>query len=318
VSFSRLAARKRRPEPPPAREEVVATITRWRIGLPETLGHQRCWVVWVRYAKPGKPGKFDKVPYYITGHQRHGTNGNPADREQLADLDGAIRAYRQGRYHGIGVALLPSVPWWALDLDHCINAAGRLSALAKRVVASGTYCERSPSGSGLRALFRGKIALNAKNHDAGVETFNDRGFVTITGDRVGVGVKLLPCPLALRKEIRSTVRAGSKAAATAGGSHEPIPAPADISKLRLPSAVWRRLRNPYPAGCDRSSMAFSIAWGLAREGVKREQALDLMAHPDLTVLEPALERRRGDIESARRWLWKYVVLPAYAGAGEAR
>jgi hypothetical protein len=33
------------------------------------------------------------------------------------------------------------------------------------------------------------------------------------------------------------------------------------------------------------------------------------------VLVPALERREGDIDSARDWMWLYVVLPAFTKPG---
>lgn len=316
MSFSKIAAKRRHAEPPPNRDEVIAAIRRWRKSLPETVGDLQFWVVWKRIPKPGKPGKFDKVPYYITGRQRHGSNGNPADRDQLADLDGAISAYREGRYHGIGLALLPDVPVWALDLDHCIDATGQLSPLARRAVASGSYCERSPSGTGVRALFSGKIGLNAKNHDAGVETFNDRGFVTITGDRVGASVKLLRCPTELREEIRSTVRAGNQHHKPVSRVAVPLANPELAERLRLPKHLWRRILNPYPSGCDRSAVAFGLAMKLKSVGLSSEQALEVMAATP--TFEPALERRGGDVSSAREWLWRYIVSPAFSGEAAAR
>jgi hypothetical protein len=169
----------------------------------------------------------------------------------------------------------------------------------------------------VRALFAGKIGIDAKNHAAGVETFNSQGFVTVTGDRIG-GEALLPCPPAMLEEILTTVRAGRRRgyqSHDATSSRPPPETPEAALDVRLPLTLWKRLEKPYRDGCDRSREAFLIALDLNRAGLSAEQALALMARPDCDVLTPALERRGGDIESARVWLWKYVVAPAYQQGG---
>lgn len=296
-------------------------IARWRSNIPEELWSLPAWLLWKKVPKPNKPGKFDKVPFYADGCQRYGAQGRPEERVRLVEFGDALAAYAEREtLHGIGLALLAYVPAWALDLDDCIDGAGKLSALAQRVVDFGTYAERSPSGRGVRALFAGKVGIDAKNHAAGVEVFDSRGFVTITGDRLG-GESLLPCPPALLKEILDTVRAGSRSKGRRGDTVLPPPAtenPEAGRDVRLPLSLWRRLDNPYPPGTDRSAAAFSIALQLSRVGLTAEQAFALMARPDCDVLAPALERRGGDIESARVWLWKYVVAPAYQGDTHGR
>ncbi|MDA8350998.1 MAG: hypothetical protein M0038_19775 [Pseudomonadota bacterium] len=291
---------------------VDEAIARWRENIPEELWTLPVWLAWIKRPKPNKPGKFDKIPFYTSGRQRHGANGSSADRAQLVEFGDAILAYRDGNYAGIGAAVLPDVAYWPLDLDGCIGANGALSPLAQRVVDSGAYVERSPSGLGLRALFAGKAGLSAKNHAAGVETFNDSGFVTITGDRIAGDDALVPCPAPLLEEILATVRAGGKR----GGSpvartDAPNVENVDLRTVRLPLSTWKRLAHPYQPGADRSAAAYGIAGELAEAGLTPEQALGLMGRPDCDVLAPALERRGGDIQSARAWLWKYCVLPAF-------
>jgi GNAT superfamily N-acetyltransferase len=292
-------------------------IARWRDAIPEELWPLPVWLLWVRKPKPGKLGKFDKIPFYASGHQRHGTNGSAEDRAQLAEFGDALVAYQRGRYAGIGVALLPDAPFWALDLDDCIAPDGALSPPAQRVVASGSYAERSPSGHGVRALYAGKAGVDAKNHAAGVEVFDSRGFVTVTGDRLG-GEALLPCPPQLLAEILSTVRADRRTHGVGISADSPPENPALVRDVRLPLALWRRLANPYPPGTDRSAAAFSIALQLSRAGLTREQTFAVMARTDCDVLAPALERRGGDIDSARAWLWRYCVLPAFQGDSHGR
>jgi hypothetical protein len=286
---------------------VDAAITRWRDALPEELFEQRVFLLWIRRPKPGKPGKFDKIPRYASGRQRHGANGSAEDRAQLVDLGDALLAFKRGLCDGIGVALLRDVHFWALDLDECIDA-DTLSPLAQQVIGSGTYAELSPSRSGVRALFAGKAGVNRKNHGVGVEVFNDQGFVTLTGERLA-GQSILPCPPPLLAEILSTV--GRER--IRGPLHRCAVAPPEnaelLKGLKLPSHLWRRLVSPYPPGCDRSAVALSIARQMRQHGATAEQALELCAIPEMLV--PALERRGGDIESARRWMWAYVIVPAY-------
>jgi hypothetical protein len=289
------------------RDEAIA---RWRRELPEALFDLRIFLLWTRRHKSAKPGRFDKVPYYASGRLRHGVNGSPEDRSELVDLGEVLVAYRRGGYDGIGIALLSDVPVWGFDGDNCIDPNGNLSALARRVVESGTYSERSPSGRGVRSLFAGKIGINAKNFAAGVETFDSTGFVTLTADSIA-GESLRPCPLALRAEILEIIGADrhTRDASSAYRSDVPRENPIVAAGVRLPLHVWRKLLSPYRCGCDRSAVAFSIALLLKSHGLTREQTIEIMSAPG--VAAPALERRGGDIQSARQWMWRYVVVPAF-------
>jgi hypothetical protein len=294
-----------------AASPVEATITRLREHLPEELHRLQAFLCWQKQPKRGKPGKFDKIPYYTHGRKRCGANGSPEDRAQLVDLEAALAAFRRTHYFdGIGMALLAELPVWALDLDDCIDERGNLSTLAQRAVASNTYTERSPSGQGVRALFAGKAGVDAKNHDAGVEVFDSRGFVTLTADRIG-GERLLPGPTPLLADLIAIVHAGP--AGSPRGAHAlpdtPPENPALVDGVEIPSWLLRRLVNPYPPGADRSAVAFHLALDLRREGVSAERAMELMCIDE--VIAPALERRGGDPQAARSWMWRYCVAPAY-------
>jgi hypothetical protein len=282
-------------------------ISRWRNVLPKDLWDLRAFLLWKRTAKPGKPGKFDKIPFYANGVQRNGANGSKADRARLVDFDAICAAFKRNKHAGIGIALLPDAPFWALDLDDCITTDGKLSRLARRAVATGTYCERSPSGHGVRALFAGKAGADKKNHDAGVEVFDSRGFVTLTGDRIG-GTCLLPCPAKLVTRLLTITRAGKRIADATARSDAPPENAALADNVRLPISMWRKLATPYRPDDDRSAVALSIATGLRDRGLTPEQILELMSEPQ--VLAPALDRRNGNTASARNWMYRYVVLPA--------
>jgi hypothetical protein len=72
----------------------------------------------------------------------------------------------------------------ALDFDHCGDEHSMPDWI--RNIVSRTYAERSPSGNGIRAIFRGELPQglrDRKDHTVGLEVFTGSGFVTITGDR---------------------------------------------------------------------------------------------------------------------------------------
>jgi hypothetical protein len=285
-----------------------ANIAQWRKALPKDLWDLPVFLLWKRVAKPNKPGKFDKIPIYANGVQRFGVNGSKADRARLVDFDAICAAFKRDRHAGIGIALLPDAPFWALDLDDCITPDCELSPLAQRAVATGTYCERSPSAHGVRALFAGKAGADNKNHDAGVELFDSRGFVTLTGDRIG-GTSLLPCPAKFAARLLKIVRAGKRTADATVRTDAPRENPALAADVRLPLPMWRKLAKPYAPNDDRSAVALSIATGLSNCGLTPAEILELMSEP--RVLAPALDRRNGNTASARDWMYRYVVLPAF-------
>lgn len=284
-------------------------IAQWRNALPEDLWDLSAFLLWKRIPKPGKPGKFDKIPFYSNGVQRYGANGSKPDRARLVNFDTICAAFNRSKYAGIGIALLPDAPFWALDLDDCIDTNGELSPLARRAVATGTYCERSPSGHGVRALFAGKAGADKKNHDAGVELFDSRGFVTLTGDRIA-DTCLLPCPAKFLTRLLKIVRAGKRTDARVR-TDAPKANPSLADNVRLPLPMWRKLERPYRPNDDRSAVALSIATRLRDRGLTPAEILELMSEPE--VLAPALDRRNGNTASARDWMYRYVVLPAFDG-----
>ncbi|HEX5461438.1 MAG TPA: hypothetical protein VFX20_15855 [Steroidobacteraceae bacterium] len=275
--------------------------------IPGDLRALRAWLLWKTEPNPHKPGKFLKVPYCTDGRRRSGPNGSPGDRRRLADFKTVMVASR--RYSGIGLALLPELPVWVLDLDGCIEVMDSMdpTELAKRVIASGTYVEQSPSGTGLHAIFAGKIGVDAKNHDEGVESFDSRGWVTVTGDRLNDKGRIAECPEDLIAEIRAIVGEGSHRRVEC--TTAPAENPDLIEAIDLPLSLARRLVDPYPPGCDRSAVAFALACRLRGLKFTREEVMEFCSIPEM--LAPALERRLGDIASAREWMWRYVVEPAF-------
>lgn len=152
------------------------------ITVPAALAGLRSWLVWRYESEPGV-AKPRKVPYYISGARRHGEQGSPDDLAALATLERAQRAARIGKYDGIGLAMLASNGIVALDFDNCFTG-GQLDPTVAELVAS-TYAETSPSGKGVRAFFTGTLEeladKKSRKGPFGFETFERKGFVTVTG-----------------------------------------------------------------------------------------------------------------------------------------
>ena len=110
----------------------------------------------------------------------------------FAPFADAERAYNRGGYTGLGIGIFDDMA--AIDIDHCIDDAGQLSDMARDIASTmGCYTEKSPSGKGLRILFRAAgfrfdtARYYTNNQTAGLEVYIagcTRKYVTITGDVV--------------------------------------------------------------------------------------------------------------------------------------
>ncbi|MCC7200963.1 MAG: AAA family ATPase [Gammaproteobacteria bacterium] len=277
--------------------------------VPHELRDLKAWVLFRLVPKPEKPGKFDKVPHYSTGERRHGTAGSPNDIESLTDFATALAVLEGPRgagFDGLGLAVLPCHDFLALDLDDV--AEPERQDFAELVRTCGAYVETSPSGNGLRAFFRGKAGLgNRKVHARGVELFESSGFVTVTGAEVSDGADLVPMPPAIRVRLEAILGDG-KVKATSIGQ-----APAVVDRPKVSEFLERRLAAGFPDDCrDRSAFLYGLALRLRRASLTDAQSLAILADPAGPWAVPGLERRCGDVASAREWTWRYVVAPAYA------
>ncbi|MEP6605768.1 MAG: DUF3987 domain-containing protein [Nitrosospira sp.] len=151
--------------------------------IPSYLKKLKGWLVWKLTEINPTTGKFNKIPLYPRlRRQRHGEQGGNADMANLGTWDEACAAIDADKsLAGVGFALLPPFGIVALDVDHCIEY-GKLRGDVEELTRN-SYCEISPSGTGVRAFWKG-AASDGKNHDKGYELFHSQGFVTVTGNQV--------------------------------------------------------------------------------------------------------------------------------------
>ncbi len=161
----------------------VIPLPRLTVNAPQFLKELPGWLLWAYQEIPGEK-KPRKVPHYIDGGKRFGTQGTDEERRRLASYDKALAALQagKGRWAGLGLAILPEWGVVALDFDDCVHDGVVLPEVEKLI--TGTYAELSPSGTGVRAFMAGQVAdrkSRAKDGQYGVEFFHAKGFVTITG-----------------------------------------------------------------------------------------------------------------------------------------
>ena len=177
---------------------IQRVVDRLNLVIPEEIHGYRQWVLW-RY-EPGED-KPRKVPYYVNGRRRSGTQGSEADLSQMATFPEAVTRLKGGGFDGVGLAILPNSPIKAIDLDNCV-ASGTLNAHAEAIVGeANSYYELSPSRTGVRILAYGVLPSRKAMHLFGpgqhLELFGVSGFVTVTGDVLVGSLADTPVSLAM-------------------------------------------------------------------------------------------------------------------------
>jgi P4 family phage/plasmid primase-like protien len=150
--------------------------------IPKALREHKAWLLWksIKYKGDKKPRK---VPVYLNGQNRKGTQGSEEDRKNLATFDQVVQKFELGGYTGIGIAMLPEWGLAGLDFDNCVHDGVVDEGVLKLV--QNTYAEISPSGNGVRGFMLGQIDDNksyTNENEFGFETFCAKGFLTVTGD----------------------------------------------------------------------------------------------------------------------------------------
>lgn len=151
--------------------------------MPKELRDNGAFCLWNYEERKGKV-KPDKVPYQISG--KHAQSNNECTFSDYSDAVVAV-----SRYDGLGIGIFRGFS--AVDVDHCINTDGTLTDIGQAVaeIFTGCYIEKSPSGIGLRIIFKAtgfkyniaKYYIN--NTKLGVEVYvygATKKYVSVTGN----------------------------------------------------------------------------------------------------------------------------------------
>ena len=155
--------------------------------FPEDLKAFPQWVVWKAVPTTDQQGnsKIDKIPINPkTGaHAKAGNPGTWGTFDQAREWYELNRGkpHGEGRVAGVGFELHKDDPFSGVDLDKCKNGIPGLEPWAAELIeALKTYTEISPSGTGIRAIARGKLPPGRRK-EGKIEMYDSGRFLTITG-----------------------------------------------------------------------------------------------------------------------------------------
>lgn len=145
--------------------------------IPDSL-KQQPWGVWKAEPREGKPGKFNKAPRCPLTGITIGAN----QPEKFGTFNEAKAAYESGSYTGVGV-LLNGTGIVGVDIDDysdIFTLRPEVKLWVQEAIKQGAYCEKSPSGKGLRLFMIGKLPASGRK-SAGLEIYDNNRFLTVTG-----------------------------------------------------------------------------------------------------------------------------------------
>lgn len=151
--------------------------------IPEELKQLSKWVLWRAEWEP-KRQVYTKVPYSTQGYKASSTNASTWVKFQnvisICDSD--------EQYNGIGFILSNDDNYICLDIDDAVDSnTGQIQTDLALEMTELTYCELSPSGTGLHCFFKGVLPDNRKKKrtDLDIELYDSGRFMTVTGHTIG-------------------------------------------------------------------------------------------------------------------------------------
>ena len=128
--------------------------------IPLYLKERAQWVVW-RYEI--RDGKWTKPPFNPHSGEYAKTN----EHSTWASFEESFTLYQQGLYDGIGFVFQDGDDLVGLDLDHCVDHEKHtLTPQSEEILQAfkKTYCELSPSGTGVRVFCFGTPQRRGKGN----------------------------------------------------------------------------------------------------------------------------------------------------------
>lgn len=282
---------------------------RLRSDLPDNqvmnaLRQYQRWVAWAYEIKNGRQTKIPKDP-------ATGRNASVADPATWSGYEEARECQMRSGFAGVGFVLIEGDDLCGGDLDHCLDWWGDLPRE--------TYAEYSPSGEGIRLLFRGN-AQTLKCDAAGVEIYRSGRFLTITGNHVPgspLAINEAPATLVALSARVDAYRSAEKPAQPLSVQAAPIQS---RSQEGPPRAFWRAVNDAALANLDlwvpillpMAKRQATGAWRVASRDLGRNFEEDLSIHPDgiqdfgpersATAIDLVQQHRGVDAKAAALWL----------------
>lgn len=258
--------------------DVASLIAAVRASVPTAMRDLPQWLLWrlESYAGDKKPRK---VPYYVSGRKRTGTQGSLDDRGELASFEIALTHLARGHYSGLGFAFLPGDGLVGIDIDGAIDADGVVSDRCQAIIdACASYTELSPSGRGVHIICHGET-VTFKDNRIGLEVFCGRQYFTVTG-RAWPGAAPQVVPLAEKTLARLKATVASAKPAAAARKAAPAAQASGISDFERVNAAALALLDVWvPSMFPSATRAGTGAWRVKSRDLGRQLQEDLSLHP---------------------------------------
>lgn len=151
--------------------------------IPDELKQLPKWVLW-RAEWDNKQKQYKKVPYSYAGYRASST-----ESETWTIFDAIHSLYEKNdSNNGVGFVLSNDDDYICLDIDDAVNPdTGQLQTDLAIEMTELTYCELSPSGTGLHCFFKGELPSERKKKrsDLDIELYSNARFMTVTGESIG-------------------------------------------------------------------------------------------------------------------------------------
>lgn len=200
------------------------------------------WVAWRYKEMIDKDGKLKWTKPPVCPHNNFGASvSNP---KTWGSYGQAVAKAVQANLAGVGYVLTEQDDFSGADLDHVRDAVtGDLDPWVRQIIdLKETYVEVSPSGEGLRILWRGKVSATFKHDPAQVEVYRSQRYLTITGEHLdGSPTEILPAPQTEALLRARVVSFKAQLEPDLVPINEPIFATANPSSSERPSEFFRRV-----------------------------------------------------------------------------
>lgn len=289
--------------------------------VPDELTSVDQWVVWkaVEIAKRDGTKKITKVPY----DPKNGNKASTQRRSNWGSFDQACEALLMDGYNGIGFVFTADDPFVGIDLDNCFDAEGNLRADAEAAVNTvQSFTEKSPSGNGLHIICKGRLpGAGHCDNKTGREMYQEGRFFTITAETVGQHTAVNENQDAVRFLYDEWFGATSYQDYTGveldwDGEQPIIPLDdmpiSDYVKNLVANGEGMEDFTDNTGSPDRSLALFMVCREMITARVNKESVLTCLSDSSNFLASAALDRRGGDEQSARAWLWKYTLAKVVA------
>jgi putative DNA primase/helicase len=153
------------------------------------MAAHRSWVLW-RYVYDDEHQRWTKRLCMHDFYRNRAYWVSSTKPQHWQSFRVVREAYRLGGYDGVGYVFSAADPFVGVDLDHVIDAAGRLIPWASRIIArfaNPILVERSVSGTGVHIYLKGALPEGRGRVTSGptpgsqVEVYSARRFFCCTG-----------------------------------------------------------------------------------------------------------------------------------------